>query len=132
MFWCIMNESTIFGQWLRNRREAFDLSREALAERVHCSPETIRKIEAGTRRPSRQMLEPLAGALEAPPQEIPARVGFARLAPRPAAPGGAGEARGPIRAPPRPPHPGQLPVARTTFVGRAREIDTICACIEQP
>jgi transcriptional regulator with XRE-family HTH domain len=53
-----------FGAWLRRRRKALDLTQEALAERVGCSPATIRKIEGDERRPSRQIAEILADVLE--------------------------------------------------------------------
>jgi transcriptional regulator with XRE-family HTH domain len=52
-----------FGAWLRRRRKALDLTQEALAERVGCSPATIRKIEGDERRPSRQIAEILAEVL---------------------------------------------------------------------
>src|SRR5947209_7803066 len=40
-----MNEMMTFGDWLRQRRKALDLTQEQLADRVSCSTETIRKIE---------------------------------------------------------------------------------------
>ncbi|MDQ5851000.1 MAG: helix-turn-helix transcriptional regulator, partial [Chloroflexota bacterium] len=36
-------------------RHALELTQEALAERTGCAVQTIRKIEAGERRPSQQM-----------------------------------------------------------------------------
>src|SRR3954470_8637570 len=44
-----------FGQWLRQRRKALDLTQEDLAQLVGCSAETIRKYEADKRRPSKQL-----------------------------------------------------------------------------
>ena len=58
-----MQSSISFGQWIKNRRKALDLTQEALAQRVGCAPETLRKIEAGRRRPSQQLVELLAGGL---------------------------------------------------------------------
>ena len=49
-----------FGTWLRLKRKSLDLTREALADRVGCSPATIRKLEAEERRPSSQIAERLA------------------------------------------------------------------------
>jgi predicted ATPase/DNA-binding XRE family transcriptional regulator len=67
-----------FGYWLRLRRKALDLTREALAERVGCSAATIRKIEAEERRPSAQIAERLAIILNIPPEEYEAFLQFAR------------------------------------------------------
>ncbi len=53
-----------FGRWLQRRRKALDLTQEELAQRVPCAAETLRKIEADVRRPSRQTAERLAEALE--------------------------------------------------------------------
>jgi len=53
-----------FGRWLQRRRKALDLTQDELAQRVGCAAETLRKIEADARRPSRQIAERLAHALE--------------------------------------------------------------------
>jgi WD40 repeat protein/transcriptional regulator with XRE-family HTH domain len=55
-----------FGHWLQRRRKALDLTQEELAQRVGCAAETLRKIEADARRPSRQIAERLAEALQIP------------------------------------------------------------------
>jgi transcriptional regulator with XRE-family HTH domain len=55
-----MEAPDTFGQWLKLRRKELDLTREELAGRAACSPETIKKIETGERRPSRSMPEMLA------------------------------------------------------------------------
>ena len=57
-----------FGGWLKTQRLALDLSQEALARRVGCSRDLIGKIEAGVRRPSRQVAELLAEALNVAPR----------------------------------------------------------------
>jgi tetratricopeptide (TPR) repeat protein/transcriptional regulator with XRE-family HTH domain len=54
------------GEWLRQRREALGLTRKALAELVACSPDTIKKIEGGIRRPSLQITQLLAEHLHIP------------------------------------------------------------------
>ena len=56
-----------FGFWVRRRRIALDLTRDALARRVGCSPSAIKKIERDERRPSRTMADRLADALSLPP-----------------------------------------------------------------
>jgi transcriptional regulator with XRE-family HTH domain len=67
-----------FGRWLQRRRKALDLTQEELAQRVGCAAETLRKIEADVRRPSRQIAERLAEALEIPESDRAAFVKAAR------------------------------------------------------
>src|SRR5215469_3883682 len=64
-----MNEDIPFGHWIRRRRKVLDLTQETLAQQVGCSVATIRKIEAGSRRPSQQIAERLADCLEISPAE---------------------------------------------------------------
>jgi predicted ATPase/DNA-binding XRE family transcriptional regulator len=64
-----MDDYASFGYWIRRRRKALDLTQEALAQLVACSPIMIRKIEADERRPSRQVAERLAEALAIPSDE---------------------------------------------------------------
>ena len=72
-----MTVETSFGRWLQRRRKALDLTQEELAQRVACAAETLRKIEADVRRPSRQIAERLAEALEIPESD---RAAFVRAA----------------------------------------------------
>jgi predicted ATPase/DNA-binding XRE family transcriptional regulator len=76
-----MSGTLSFGQWLKKRRKALDLTQEELARRVPCAVITLQKIEAGQRRPSRQMAERLAEHLGIPVDERPAFVRFARMEP---------------------------------------------------
>ncbi len=55
------NES--FGRLLHRLRKARDLTQEALAQQVYCATDTIKKIEMGLRRPSRQLAAQLADCL---------------------------------------------------------------------
>jgi predicted ATPase/class 3 adenylate cyclase len=59
-----MNDITSFGEWLRRRRKALDLTQAELADQVGCVTGTIRSIEADARRPSKQLAERLAEALQ--------------------------------------------------------------------
>ncbi len=61
-----MLTSETFGEWVRSRRKALDLTREQLASRVGCSVSALRKIEDDQRRPSRQIAELMARGLEIP------------------------------------------------------------------
>ncbi len=58
-----------FGTLVRRRRKALDLTQAALAQLVGCAESLIRKIEAEERRPSRQVAERLADALQIDPAE---------------------------------------------------------------
>jgi predicted ATPase/DNA-binding XRE family transcriptional regulator len=66
-----------FGYWVQQRRKALDLTRPELAQRVGCSPVTIKKIERDERRPSRQIANLLADHLVIPQ---PDRDRFIRMA----------------------------------------------------
>jgi oligopeptide transport system substrate-binding protein len=71
-----------FGYWVRRRRIALDLTRDALARRVGCSPSAVKRIERDERRPSRTMAHQLAEALGLPPDQrewfLAAAIGEAR------------------------------------------------------
>src|SRR6476659_8350822 len=88
----IMTQSITFGEWLKHRRKELDYTQDQLARLADCSPAMIRKIEAGDRRPSRQIAELLAEHLEVAPNEREAFFRLARLGehtaplPQPAAP----------------------------------------------
>jgi len=58
-----------FGEWVKKRRKALDLTQEELAQRAGCSVFAVRKIESGERRPSKQLAELFAKALEIPLDE---------------------------------------------------------------
>jgi len=53
-----------FGEWVKKRRKALDLTQEELAQRAGCSVFALRKIESGERRPSKQLADLLAESLE--------------------------------------------------------------------
>ncbi|MBV9791303.1 MAG: tetratricopeptide repeat protein, partial [Chloroflexi bacterium] len=58
-----------FGICVRRRRKALDLTQGALAQQAGCAEVTIRKLEADTLRPSREIAERLAVCLQIPPDE---------------------------------------------------------------
>ncbi|HET9494723.1 MAG TPA: tetratricopeptide repeat protein, partial [Chloroflexia bacterium] len=97
-----------------------DLTQEELADRIGCSPWAIQKIEVGSRRPSRQMVELLAEYFAVPDEESAAFMQFARghLPTWPASEAGASAPTTPAV----PAHPGNLPVQVTSFVGRTVEV----------
>lgn len=119
------NEMSTFGQWLAQRRKELDLTQKDLAHRIGCAPITLRKIESGHRRPSRQIAALLAEQLGVPLNERSAFVKFAR-----------GEstfhwqsppANIPVDAPWRvlSRHHSNLPTPLTRLIGRERELASI-------
>jgi transcriptional regulator with XRE-family HTH domain len=72
-----VGEGNTFGHWLRSRRTQLDLTQHALAAQSGCTVETIRKLEAARRRPSRPLVARLADALRIPTAD---RATFLQLA----------------------------------------------------
>jgi predicted ATPase/DNA-binding XRE family transcriptional regulator len=105
------------GRLLKRLRAQQDLTQEALAERVHCSVQTIRFFESGRRRPSWEMAELLADALHVPAAEREEFIRTARLTPQDAA-----EASAPLPTAATL----RLPRPLTPLIGRAAE----CALLE--
>jgi predicted ATPase/transcriptional regulator with XRE-family HTH domain len=66
-----------FGQWLKQQRARLDLTQGDLARRVGYSPETIRKVEAGVFKPSKQMLDLIADHIGVPAAQRDAFIAFA-------------------------------------------------------
>ena len=73
-----MDATQTFGKWLKSRRRALDLTQRELADETGCSVVTIRKMEAGDRRPSRQLAGRLGENLDVPAGELEAFIAFAR------------------------------------------------------
>jgi predicted ATPase/transcriptional regulator with XRE-family HTH domain len=69
--------SVHFGDWLKQKRKALDLTQEELAQRAGCSAHHLRKQEAGDRKPSKQLASLLARALEIPQED---QINFIRMA----------------------------------------------------
>src|SRR5215208_96416 len=91
--WQAVDLDVSFGRQLRQLRKARDLTQEALAQQAYCAIDTIRKIEGGVRRPSRQLAEQFADCLDLTGMERAASLTSARAGPLAGAeaPGGAGE-----------------------------------------
>jgi len=73
-----------FGILAKNRRRELGLTQDELARRVGCAPITIRKIEADDLRPSVQIAERMAMALNIPLEDRAAFVKLARIEHTPA------------------------------------------------
>jgi predicted ATPase/transcriptional regulator with XRE-family HTH domain len=123
-----MYEAESFGQWLKQRRKTLDLTQQDLAERIGCSYIAIHKIEAGERRPSRQIAELLADTFNIPHDERAAFVRYARREPHhdegaTSSTSTSTEGAGADRTPWRAVHLGRtnLPSVLTPLIGRESE-----------
>lgn len=106
-----MQEEISFGTWLRRQRRALDLSQQAFADQVGCAEVTLRRIEAGTLKPSKELANVLLQNLGIPESERLQWIAFAR-----------GSSAFPLStaAPSRKPTT-NFPIPLTTFIGRQRE-----------
>ena len=114
-----------FGQWLKQRRKALDLTQAELARRVGCAIITIQKIEAEERRPSKEIAQRLAKALEVSEEEHAAFLKRAR-GDFPYVP----EHAPPWQSTSGPRH--DLPTPATPLIGRQREIGAVVAMLQNP
>src|ERR1044071_8698262 len=107
-----MQEEISFGTWLRKQRRALDLSQQAFANQVGCAEITLRRIEAGRLKPSKELANILLEKLGIPETERPQWISFAR---------------GLSGFPPSSNRPSNkkkitnLPAPITTFIGREKE-----------
>ena len=67
-----------FGHWLKQRRQALDITQDELARRIGYASDTLRKLETGARRPSQQAADLLAEHLHIPISDREAFIAFAR------------------------------------------------------
>jgi predicted ATPase/transcriptional regulator with XRE-family HTH domain len=123
-----MEQEASFGRWLQQRRSALRLTQSQLGDCAGCTAATIRKIEAESRRPSREIAVLLARCLEVAPAEQDAFVRFAR-----------GEQQ--VRLQPLAlQHPWQpspcsttnLPVHAGLFLGRTQEVASLSSFLRRP
>jgi predicted ATPase/transcriptional regulator with XRE-family HTH domain len=117
-----MDQVASFAQALKQRRRALDLTQQQLAQQVGCATVTIQRIEQGTLRPSRQVVERLAAILELPPDE---REGFVRLARTGPLPDASEPQDQPAASVGVPHTRSVLPVQTTSFIGREQELTEI-------
>jgi transcriptional regulator with XRE-family HTH domain len=74
-----MQEELSFAVWLRKQRRALDLSRQAFADQAGCAEVTLRRIEAGTLKPSRELASIILEQLGIPETERPRWISYARV-----------------------------------------------------
>ena len=121
-----------FGAWLKQRPKALDLTQAGLARQLGCATVTLQKIELDERRPSKEMAERLAVALEIPAEERTAflrsargELAIDRLAVETIV---HGAPRSPWAAAPLQ----NLPVQRDPLIGRQREVAAVIALLQRP
>lgn len=73
-----LSEEISFGQWLRQRRRMLDLTQQGLADEVGCARITLRRIESGALKPSKELAQILLEKLGLPEMERPRWIQFAR------------------------------------------------------
>lgn len=73
-----MKEPLLFGEWLRKQRRALDLSRQDLAHQAGCAEITVRRIETGTLKPSKELATVLLEKVGIPQNDLEQWVRFAR------------------------------------------------------
>lgn len=112
-----MTTEISFGKWLRQRRHMLDLTQQAFADLVGCARSTLRRIEAGDLKPSKELALILLEKLGIPELERPEWVRFARglsTTPQKSLQGFS-----PFR------RSTNLPAALTSFIGRENEQDEV-------
>ena len=106
-----MQEQISFGAWLRKQRRTFDITRQAFADQVGCAEVTLRRIEAGTLKPSKELANLLLENLGISEPERPKWISFAR---------GVSGFPLPSSQPSNQPLT-NLPAPLTTFIGRKKD-----------
>ena len=107
-----MQEEISFGKWLHKQRRILDLTRQAFAHQVGCAEVTLRRIEAGTLKPSKELASIILEKLGIPKTEFSQWISFAR--------GLSGFPTPSLLFSNKP--KSNLPVSLTSFVGRGKEL----------
>src|SRR5215216_4529403 len=113
-------EEISFGEWLHQRRRMLDLTQQALADQVGCARITLRRIEAGVLKPSKELALILLEKLNVPSEEYEAWLRFAR--------GLSGFPERSVDSFSSKPRT-NLPASLTSFIGREKELDEITKLI---
>jgi predicted ATPase/transcriptional regulator with XRE-family HTH domain len=121
-----------FGNWVKRRRKALDLTQRELAQRVGCSLSLIFKLESDERRPSREVAVLLARHLEIPLEQQELFLKVARqekMVDRlEAVPPLATSAPVPLTTPPKT----NLPHPLTSLIGREHELHALSQQLQNP
>ena len=109
-----MQADLTFQAWLKRTRKEQGLTQEALAGLAGCSTDYLKKIEAGRRQPTRQVVDALLDALQIPTE---ARQPYVTLA----------FAASPTKSKPA----YNLPTPLTSFIGREEELAAVEALLRR-
>jgi predicted ATPase/DNA-binding XRE family transcriptional regulator len=115
-------EELSFGEWLRQRRHILDLTQQELADQVGCARITLRRIEAGALKPSKELALILLEKLGAPESEREAWLRFARGLSAPPEKSTESFTSQPTT---------NLPVSLTSFIGREKEQQEIASLLNK-
>ncbi len=125
-----MSGDLSFGGWLKRRRRGLGLTQVELGRQIGYSGETIRKVEADEFRPSRQMAETLATALDVPPED---RAQFLRFARGQGVEAEVNLSTDTVAVPQ--PHPSaprhNLPSPPTPLIGREQDVAAVSALLQR-
>ncbi|MFN8500096.1 MAG: tetratricopeptide repeat protein [Anaerolineae bacterium] len=110
-----MQTDLTFAAWLKRKRKEQRLTQETLAGLAGCSTIYLKKIEAGQRQPTRQVVEALLAALRVPKEAYPA---YIDLAFAPTSDANAGQVT-------------NLPIPLTSFIGREQELAAVDGLLER-
>ncbi|HEY5731234.1 MAG TPA: helix-turn-helix domain-containing protein, partial [Anaerolineales bacterium] len=121
-----------FGNWVKKRRKALDLTQQELANQVGCSASLVFKIESDERRPSRQVAELLAEFLDIPADQHGLFLKIARQEKSTSSLDVIPSLSHSEPATHPKPKPGNLPVPPTPLVGRENEINVIIRQLLEP
>lgn len=127
-----MEEQITFGQWVKQRRKAINLTQTELGNLVFCSAVMIKKIEGNQRRPSVQVAKLLARYLKIAPKSY---ASFLSLARPDLSAEQINEIVGSYEQSPGQPaakRVNNLPIPMTPLIGRAQEVEAICNLLLDP
>ncbi len=129
-----MERDVSFGRLLKKLRKARDLTQEALAQQAYCAVDTIRKIETGLRRPSRQLAGQFANCLGLLGEERATFLTAARAVDRDTAvaPSATMAMDGGASLPLPSTRRSRLPAPTTSFIGRVAELAAVRDLLARP
>ena len=120
-----LDDAYTFGSWLKQRRKQLHLTQRDLAGQAGYAEVTLRKVEADELRPSREMAQRLAEALQIPPQEQARFLRFARAEGDDPPPFISAELPRAESHHATPLTPGSLPLPRTRLIGRDQTVGSV-------
>jgi predicted ATPase/transcriptional regulator with XRE-family HTH domain len=122
-----MSGDEAFGRLLRRLRKARDLTQEALAQQGYCAADTIKKLEQGLRRPSRQLAAQIADCLGLNGDQRAVFLQSARAEQTVARLDGAAPSLNSLDT-----RSNNLPAQPTRLIGREIEVACVCDLLRHP